>query len=149
MLRNRAKKLQAKKGFSVLEVLSCLSFLTIALTAGYIHTASMFDFTKLKRNSQNLANELEKLFNRADLLEHAVSIVFTTNTWKVFIESKNKDLLSHHELSAGVRFSKLPSNSEIKISKSGVFTPALIELKSKERKCTITIALRGRVTLAC
>ena len=141
--------LKQSYGISLIEALASISVISILLVAGHLKGSSIAEIAALKRDSQKLASELEKILFHSQVLEEDFTVNFGNSSWTVFPSKSNNGKSYSYNLTNGNSFSKLPISSKIVIYKSGVTTPAHIEIKSNNKTCTITNSLRGRITLIC
>lgn len=135
-------------GFTLPELLTalCLVMLLVGLSAPSI--ASLRNRSRLQREAERLRSAIVSLSIRAVQQEDDALLTLLKDSYTGRFSKFPKRRALHREVTPPV---KLISSSRdvITFYRTGVATPATIELGDGASRCTLRLSLRGRITSSC
>ena len=137
-----------QKGVHLLDLLIAILLIT-AIGAGSVPSLrALLRTNELQRQTQLLKFRLQTLITESLLHGQDAQATFG-GSWYEIIPPDNSRATIFKLPGSITALLKSQSSQVIKFYKSGVASPATIEITSKDKKCQLTLSLRGRLLETC
>ncbi len=138
--------LPRQSGFSLLEALVVLALAALLTTASTPLVKPILEEARLRSEARILAETIEELSKTAQFSGTRTALAITTSGFQAYRKSVSGIPFLSRKFEHGVTADR---TTTLTLSPSGAVSPESIVLRRENRRCMLTVALRGRVHVVC
>ena len=145
---NRKSSSTHERGISLLDIILAILLISIIGAGSVPSLRAMLYADELGRQTRLLKFRLQTALTDALIKQQDIAAIFGGTWYKITPEPPNPELTFNLPISMTALL-KSKKGQTINFYRSGVATPATIEIKEKNKKCLLTLSLRGRIEEQC